>query len=150
MATLFGVSVQNIGQHLAAIFASGELETTCSVKNFFILALDKRERNVKHYNLDAIISVGYRVNSIRATQFRQWATGVLRHYLQNGFALDHARLLTDEIVQVLERLADEIRQLRLGTIGRVERLDPDPPDAADWLNLMPPPTPHNPPPGRGI
>ena len=74
MAALFGVETQTINYHLKEIFKSGELKENSVIRNFRITAADGKPYNTKHYNLDAIISVGYRVNSKQATQFRIWAT----------------------------------------------------------------------------
>ena len=95
MAELFGVGSQAITKHLKNIYAEGELslEATCS-KMEQVQSEGKRQvsREVSFYNLDAIIAVGYRVNSARATHFRIWVTGVLREYIIKGFALDDNRL----------------------------------------------------------
>ena len=83
MASLFEVTSPTINEHLSNIYAHGEVEREATIRKFRIVQTEgKREvsRNVDFYNLDAIISVGYRVNSVRATQFRQWATGVLREF----------------------------------------------------------------------
>lgn len=80
MAHLFGVDVRTVSEHLSNIFQAGELAQDSVVRNFRITASDGKNYNTQHYNLDAIISVGYRVNSVRATQFRQWATSVLRDF----------------------------------------------------------------------
>ncbi len=80
MAELFAVDVRTINEHLLNIFASGELQENSVIRKFRITASDGKTYNTQHYNLDTIISVGYRVNSIRATQFRQWATKVLREF----------------------------------------------------------------------
>lgn len=95
MAELFGVQSQAITKHLKNIYADGELrqEATCSKME---QVQNEGERSVSrellHYNLDAIIAVGYRVNSLRATKFRIWATSVLREYIIKGFAMDDNRL----------------------------------------------------------
>ena len=78
MAELFAVDVRTVSEHLKNIFSSGELGEDSVIRKFRITAADGKSYAINHYNLDAIISVGYRVNSVRATQFRQWATGVLR------------------------------------------------------------------------
>lgn len=88
MAELFGVSVPTINEHLKNIFETGELEEGSVVRKFRTTASDGKNYNVKFYNLDAIIAVGYRVSSKQATQFRIWATGVLREYVIKGFALN--------------------------------------------------------------
>lgn len=89
---LFETSKQNIGQHFKSIFETNELNQNLVVKKFFTTAKDKKQYKVNFYNLDAIIAVGYRVNSKKATQFRIWATGVLREYLKNGYSLQEYRL----------------------------------------------------------
>ena len=94
LAELFGRDKSVISRHLKAIFASGELERAATVaKNATVQREGEREvvREIEYYNLDVIISVGYRVNSTRATRFRQWATRVLREHLTRGFSLDRAR-----------------------------------------------------------
>ena len=92
MAELFGVSKQSISYHLNNIFSEGELLQETVVKEILTTASDGKNYPTQYYNLDAIISVGYRVNSRRATQFRIWATGVLKEYMLKGFALDDERL----------------------------------------------------------
>lgn len=95
MAELFGVEVPAISKHLANIFAEGELEAAATVSKMETIQQEgarKVKRSLDFYNLDAIISVGYRVNSRRATHFRIWATGVLKEYMTKGFALDDERL----------------------------------------------------------
>ena len=95
MAELFEVAPQNITYHLKRIYSSGELQASATCKEFLQVQNEgDREisRNLRFYNLDAIIAVGYRVNSVRATHFRIWATGVLREYIIKGFALDDNRL----------------------------------------------------------
>ena len=95
MAELFEVVPQNITYHLKRIYSSGELQASATCKEFLQVQNEgDREisRNLRFYNLDAIIAVGYRVNSVRATHFRIWATGVLREYIIKGFALADNRL----------------------------------------------------------
>lgn len=92
LAELFQTSKQNIGQHLKNIFEEGELHEDAVVKKFFTTAADGKKYQTHFYCLDAIISVGYRVNSKRATQFRQWATQVLKEFAIKGFVLDKKRL----------------------------------------------------------
>jgi hypothetical protein len=92
MAELFDCSIDNISLHLKNIFREQELVEKSVVEEFSITAADGKNYQTKHYNLDAIIAVGYRVNSKRATQFRIWATQVLRDYIIKGFALDDDRL----------------------------------------------------------
>ncbi|MEO7299324.1 MAG: RhuM family protein [Verrucomicrobiota bacterium] len=92
LADLFQTSKQNVGQHLNNIFEEGELAEDSVVKNFFTTAADGKKYRTNHYNLDAIISVGYRVKSAVATRFRIWATQKLREYIVKGFVLDDDRL----------------------------------------------------------
>ncbi|MBT3260589.1 MAG: cell filamentation protein Fic, partial [Deltaproteobacteria bacterium] len=95
MATLFNVDVRTINEHLKNIYAQGEVAPESTIRKFRIVQIEgKREvsRTVDFYNLDAIISVGYRVNSVRATQFRQWATRVLREFAIKGYVLDKKRM----------------------------------------------------------
>ena len=91
MARLFDCSTDNIGLHLKHIFASGELDVTAVTEESSATASDGKKYRMKFYNLDAIISVGYRINSIRATQFRQWATKVLKTFAVQGYVLDRKR-----------------------------------------------------------
>ncbi|GEM_PF-1261063 len=95
MAALFDVDVRTINEHLGNIYQSGELRREATIRNFRIVRREgEREvsRDVEHYNLDAIIAVGFRVNSARATQFRQWAIAVLRDFAIRGYVLDKERL----------------------------------------------------------
>ena len=115
MAELFAVDVRTVSEHLKNIFASGELGEDSVIRKFRITAADGKAYATNHYNLDAIISVGYRVNSVRATQFRQWATGVLREFAIKGFVLDKKRLENGAFLgeDYFERLLAEIREIRL-------------------------------------
>ena len=88
MAELFDVTTPTINEHLKNIFESLELDQNSVIRKFRITAKDGKNYNTQFYNLDAIISVGYRVNSKRATQFRQWATKVLKEFAIKGFVLD--------------------------------------------------------------
>jgi hypothetical protein len=92
IAQLFNTTKQNVGLHLKNIFKSGELSENSVVKDFFTTARDGKQYRVKFYNVDAIISVGYRVNSTTATQFRQWATKTLREHITKGFTINKKRL----------------------------------------------------------
>jgi len=92
IAGLFDVSVPTVNEHLKNIFESGELDENSVIRNFRITADDGKNYETKHYNLDTILAVGYRVRSDRGTQFRQWATERLREYLIKGFTLDDERL----------------------------------------------------------
>lgn len=95
MAELFGTSTDNIGLHLKNIYAEGELSEEATAEDYSVVRLEgkrKVNRTVRHYNLDAIISVGYRVNSKQGTQFRVWASKVLKEYLVQGYALNESQL----------------------------------------------------------
>ena len=92
MGMLFDCSTDNIGLHLKNIFASGELVKDSVTEKISATASDGKNYMTQFYNLDAVISVGYRVNSIRATQFRQWATSILREYAIRGYVLDRKRM----------------------------------------------------------
>jgi hypothetical protein len=92
MAELFGVDVRTINEHLKNIFKTNELEEKSVIRNFRITAADGKNYLTNFYNLDAIIAVGYRVNSIEATRFRIWSTKTLREFIIKGFILDDERL----------------------------------------------------------
>ena len=118
MAALFGVDVRTISEHLLNIFASNELRPDATIRKFRIVQVEGTRdvsREVDFYNLDAIISVGYRVNSARATQFRQWATRVLRDFAIRGYVLDRKRMENGTFLgeDYFERLLAEIREIRL-------------------------------------
>jgi hypothetical protein len=115
IAQLFDVTVPTINEHLKNILASNELQEDSVVRKFRITAADGKSYDTQHYNLDAIISVGYRVNSVRATQFRQWATGVLRDFAIRGYVLDRKRMENGTFLneEYFERLLEEIREIRL-------------------------------------
>lgn len=115
MARLFGVGVPAISKHLKNIFEEGELEEESVISKMETTASDGKNYLTSYYNLDAIISVGYRVNSQKATRFRQWATSVLRDYMIKGFAMDDDRLKQGE--NLLERdyfreLLERVRSIR--------------------------------------
>jgi len=115
IAKLFDTTKQNVSLHLKNIFESGELEKVSVVKDFLTTAKDGKNYKTKYYNLDAIISVGYRVNSKKATQFRQWATRILKEFAIKGFVLDKKRLENGTFLgkDYFEKLLEEIREIRL-------------------------------------
>ncbi len=115
MAELFGVDRSVITKHLKNIFKDKELDEESVCATFAHTARDGKTYNTRFYNLDAIISVGYRVNSVRATQFRQWATQVLRDYAIRGYVLDKKRMENGAFLgeDYFERLLEEIREIRL-------------------------------------
>jgi len=114
IAELFQTTKQNVSLHLKNIFKEGELKENSVVKDFLTTASDGKTYKTKFYNLDAIISVGYRVNSQRATQFRQWATSVLRDFAIRGYVLDKERLKNGAFLskEYYEELLAEIREIR--------------------------------------
>ena len=115
MGVLFDCDRSVITKHLGNIFASGELKEDAVCAKFAHTASDGKTYQTQFYNLDAIISVGYRVNSIRATQFRQWATSVLREYAIRGYVLDRKRMENGTFLDedYFEHLLAEIREIRL-------------------------------------
>jgi hypothetical protein len=115
MGALFETSPDNVGLHLKNIFKAGELDGNSVTEEFSVTASDGKNYVVKHYNLDAIIAVGYRVNSDCATAFRQWATGVLRDYTLRGYVIDRKRMENGAFLDddYFERLLEEIREIRL-------------------------------------
>jgi hypothetical protein len=114
MAALFGVDKRTVSEHLKNIFASGELEEISVVRKIRTAAADGKKYLTAFYNLDAIISVGYRVNSVQATQFRIWATQTLKSYIIKGFVLDDARLKNGANwgEDYFEELLERIREIR--------------------------------------
>ena len=110
MVELFQTTKQNISLHIKNIISEGELELKSVVKEYLTTAADSKNYMTSHYNLDLIISVGYRVKSSRGTQFRQWATAILHEYLQKGFAMDDDKLKAfgggDYWHELLERIRD--------------------------------------------
>lgn len=117
MAELFNVSIPNISYHLKKIFDEQELNAEMVVKEFLITAQSGArglsKDKVKFYNLDAIIAVGYRVNSKRATAFRIWATNVLKEYMVKGFALDDDRFKRGRSMDHFKELLERIREIRV-------------------------------------
>ena len=124
MATLFDCSTDNIGLHLKNIFKSGELIEDSVTEKISATAADGKNYLTKFYNLDAIISVGYRVNSIRATQFRQWCTYVIRQFAIRGYIVDKKRMENGSFINVdyFEQLLEEIREIRLSERNFYQKL----------------------------
>ena len=127
MATLFDCSTDNVGLHLKNIYESGELNREATTEK--ISAVQKEgdrmvKRHTLFYNLDAIISVGYRVNSIRATQFRQWCTYVIRQFAIRGYVVDKKRMENGSFINVdyFEHLLEEIREIRLSERNFYQKL----------------------------
>ncbi len=116
MADLFGCTMENVLLHLKNIYKEGELVQTATTKDFLVVRQEgvrQVSRKIKFYNLDAIIAVGYRVNSRRATQFRIWATAILREYIVKGFALDDERMKNGRSMTYFDELQERIREIRL-------------------------------------
>ena len=118
MGQLFEVGTNTINYHLKEIFSNSEIDENRTIRKFRIVQIEGKrsvERAVDFYNLDAIISVGYRVNSVRATQFRQWATKILKEFAIKGFVLDKKRLENGAYLNenYFEELLAEIREIRL-------------------------------------
>ena len=118
MAQLFDCSSDNIGLHLKNIYETGELLQEATTENFSVVQNEGERqvnRKLKFYNLDAIISVGYRVNSTRATQFRQWCTFILRQFAIRGYVIDKKRMENGSFIgeDYFEHLLAEIREIRL-------------------------------------
>ena len=112
MANLYGTSKQNISYHINNIFKEEELDKNSVVKDFLTTAKDGKNYNVSHYNIDAIIAVGYRINSKKATEFRIWATRVLKEYMIKGFTLNDERLKNNGESPYFEELLARIRDIR--------------------------------------
>jgi hypothetical protein len=116
MAELFQTTVSNINIHLKNIFEEGELDPRRTIKESLIVRLEggrEVNRNIEYYNLDAIISVGYRIKSSVATRFRQWATAHIREYIVKGFVLDDERLKNPDLpFDYLEELLRRIQDIR--------------------------------------
>lgn len=118
MSELFDVKVHTVNEHLKNIFEQGEVSPEATIRKFRIVQNEgSREvaRNIDFYDLDAIISVGYRVNSVRATQFRQWATQVLKEFAIKGYVLDKKRMENGSYLgeDYFEHLLEEVREIRL-------------------------------------
>ncbi len=112
MAELFQTTVPNVSMHIRNVFEEGELQKDSVVKEFLTTAADGKSYRTKFYNLDVIISVGYRVKSLRGTQFRIWATHRLREYLIKGFTLDDERLKQAGGGNYFDELLERIRDIR--------------------------------------
>mgnify|MGYP000226732355 FL=1 len=116
MGLLYGVEIPTINYHLQKIFEDNELDKNSVIRNFLITADDGKTYNTKHYNLSAIIAVGYKVNSERAVQFRKWATQIIEEFTIKGFAMDDERLKNDGTLlgkKYFEEQLQRIREIRL-------------------------------------
>lgn len=124
IAALFDKGRSTIAEHLSNIFKEGELTREAVCRDFRQTATDGKSYNTHFYNLDAIISVGYRTNSRRATQFRQWCTFVLRQYAIRGYVIDKKRMENGAFIGVdyFEQLLEEIREIRLSERNFYQKL----------------------------
>lgn len=115
ISTLFDKGRSTIAEHLQNIFQSNELQEEAVCRKFRRTASDGKSYDTKYYNLDAVISVGYRVNSVRATQFRQWCTAVLRQFAIQGYVIDKKRMENGSFIgeDYFEHLLAEVREIRL-------------------------------------
>lgn len=116
MATLYDVTVPAISQHLKRIFANRELVEEAVVKHYLTTAADGKTYNVKHYNLQAIIAVGFKIENERAVQFRKWATQVVKDYTIQGWVMDVDRLKSGGSVltqEFFDRQLEKVREIRL-------------------------------------
>jgi hypothetical protein len=116
MALLYDIDVRTINYHLKTIFQDNELQENSVIQNFRITASDGKTYDTKHYNLKAIIAVGYKVNSERAVQFRKWATAIIESFTIKGFAMDDERLKNDGTIlgkKYFEEQLARIREIRL-------------------------------------
>ena len=116
MAELYGVSVPAINQHLKKIFADGELSEESVIKHYLITASDGKNYNTKHYNLQATIAVGFKIENERAVQFRKWANGIVKDYTIQGWVMDEERLKYGGTIltkDYFEKQLEKIREIRL-------------------------------------
>lgn len=123
MAEIFGCSDDNVSLHLKNIFKEGELDESSVTEEFSTTVSDGKTYKIKHYNLDAIISVGYRINSIRGTQFRIWATQQLKEYIVKGFVMDDERLKNGGTMRsYFEELLERVRKIRTSERNLYEKV----------------------------
>jgi hypothetical protein len=116
MGTLYNVETHTVNYHLKKVFSDSELEENSVIRNFRITASDGKKYDTRHYNLSAIIAVGYKVNSERAVQFRKWATQIVQEFTIKGFAMDDERLKNDGTIlgkKYFEEQLQRIREIRL-------------------------------------
>ena len=116
MGELYDVNVRTVNEHLKKIFADSELQEDSVIRKFRITASDGKNYNTKHYNLSAIIAVGYKVNSERAVQFRKWATNIIQEFTIKGYTMDDERLKNDGTIlgkKYFEEQLERIREIRL-------------------------------------
>ena len=119
MATLYDVDVRTINEHIKKIYSDSELEEEATIRKFRIVQTEGSRqvtRDTKHYNLQMIIAVGFKVNNERAVQFRKWANGIVKDYTIKGWAIDDERLKNSGSVlttEYFDRLLEQIREIRL-------------------------------------
>ena len=115
MAALYDVSVQNIGQHIKKVFEDGELSEESVIKKYFITASDGKQYETKHYNLQMIIAVGFKVNNERAVRFRKWSGQIVKDYTIQGWTMDKDRLIKGHMFtdEYFDRQLQYIREIRL-------------------------------------
>ncbi|MDH3000038.1 cell filamentation protein Fic [Chelonobacter oris] len=116
MGVLYNINVRTISEHLQTIFKDNELQKNSVIRNFRITASDGKDYNTQHYNLSAIIAVGYKVNSERAVQFRKWATQIVQEFTIKGFSIDDERLKNDGTLlgkKYFEEQLQRIREIRI-------------------------------------
>lgn len=112
MAALYNVDVRTINYHLKVLFSDSEIEENSVIQNFRITASDGKNYNTKHYNLTAIIAVGYKVNSERAVQFRKWATKIIQEFTIKGYTMDDERLKNDSIILGKKYFEEQLERIR--------------------------------------
>ena len=137
MAELFGCSADNIGVHLRNIYSDKELSVEATTEKISVVRQEGNrqvKRSVDFYNLDAIISVGYRVNSVRATHFRIWATGILKEYMIKGFAMDDERLKQRRANPEINQIRDLAKMIIPSNTPQLPVLPP-PSRGRRWRNI---------------
>jgi hypothetical protein len=113
MGTLYNIETHTVNYHLKNIFSDSELEESAVIRNFRITASDGKNYHTQHYNLSAIIAVGYKVNSERAVQFRKWATQIVQEFTIKGFAMDDERLKNPDVrPDYFDEFLERIREIR--------------------------------------
>jgi len=112
IALLYDVNVRTVNEHLKNIFSDSELEEASVIRSFRITASDGKNYDTMHYNLSAIIAVGYKVNSERAVQFRKWATTIIESFTIKGFAMDDERLKSDGSILTMQYFEEQLQRIR--------------------------------------
>ncbi len=112
ISKLFDCSIDNVSLHLKNIFKEGELSENSVVEDYSITAEDGKSYKTKHYNFDAVIAVGYRINSIKATQFRIWATKIIKEYIIKGFVMDDERLKDPDYIFGKDYFEEQLARVR--------------------------------------